>query len=56
MVDASGKWRKPVTTEIVAAGPFWTAEEYHQDYLEKHPGGYSCHYVRDFDFEDSTKK
>jgi peptide methionine sulfoxide reductase msrA/msrB len=55
MVDASGKWRKPVTTEIVAAGPFWTAEEYHQDYLEKHPGGYSCHYVRDFDFEPAAK-
>ena len=55
MVDASGKWRKPVTTEIVAAGPFWTAEEYHQDYLEKNPGGYSCHYVRDFDFEPATK-
>jgi peptide methionine sulfoxide reductase msrA/msrB len=55
MVDASGKWRKPLTTEIVAAGPFWTAEEYHQDYLEKHPGGYSCHYVRDFDFEPAAK-
>jgi len=55
MVDKSGKWRKPVVTEIVAAGPWWTAEEYHQDYLEKHPGGYSCHYVRDFDFEDQKK-
>jgi peptide methionine sulfoxide reductase msrA/msrB len=50
-VDASGKWRKPVVTEIVAAGPWWTAEAYHQDYLEQHPGGYTCHYVRDFDFE-----
>jgi len=50
-VDASGKWRKPVVTEIVKAGPWWTAEAYHQDYLVKHPGGYSCHYVRDFDFE-----
>ena len=47
MVDASGKWRKPVVTEIVAAGPWWTAEDYHQDYLEKHPGGYTCHYLRD---------
>ncbi|MFI5314607.1 MAG: bifunctional methionine sulfoxide reductase B/A protein [Myxococcota bacterium] len=50
-VEASGKWHKPVVTEIVAAGPWWSAEEYHQDYLEKHPGGYTCHYVRDFDFE-----
>ena len=50
-VDASGKWRKPVVTEIVKAGPWWPAESYHQDYLVKHPGGYSCHYVRDFDFE-----
>ena len=55
MVDKSGKWRKPVVTEIVAAGPWWTAEEYHQDYLEKHPGGYTCHYVRDFDFDDQKK-
>ncbi len=50
-VDASKKWPKPVVTEIVAAGPFWPAEEEHQDYLRKHPGGYTCHYVRDFDFE-----
>jgi methionine-S-sulfoxide reductase len=55
MVDASGKWRKPVVTEIVAAGPFWNAEEYHQDYLEKNPGGYTCHYVREFDFDDKKK-
>jgi peptide methionine sulfoxide reductase msrA/msrB len=54
-VEASGKWRKPITTEIVAAGPWWRAEDYHQDYLEKHPGGYSCHYVRDFDFEPAKK-
>lgn len=50
-VDASGKWRRPVVTEIVAAGPFWPAEDYHQDYLEKNPGGYTCHYVRDIDFD-----
>ena len=50
-VDASGKWRRPVVTEIAAAGPWWPAEDYHQDYLEKNPGGYTCHYVRDFDFE-----
>jgi len=50
-VDASGKWQRPVVTEIVPASDFWTAEEYHQDYLEKNPGGYTCHFVRDFDFD-----
>ncbi|WIL19376.1 bifunctional methionine sulfoxide reductase B/A protein [Geothrix sp.] len=46
-VDASGKWKRPLVTEITAAGPWWRAEEYHQDYLVKNPGGYTCHYVRD---------
>jgi len=46
-VDASGKWKKPVVTEIVDAGPFTPAEDYHQKYLEKHPGGYTCHFMRD---------
>jgi peptide methionine sulfoxide reductase msrA/msrB len=46
-VDASGKWKRPVVTEIVPAAEFTSAEEFHQDYLEKHPGGYTCHYVRD---------
>ena len=46
-VDESGKWRRPIVTEIVAAGPWWPAEDYHQDYLEKNPGGYTCHYLRD---------
>jgi methionine-S-sulfoxide reductase len=46
-VNASGKWENPVVTEITAAGPWWPAEEYHQDYLIKNPGGYTCHYVRD---------
>jgi peptide methionine sulfoxide reductase msrA/msrB len=55
-VDRSGKWRKPVVTQIVAAGKFWPAEPEHQDYLEKHPGGYTCHYVRDFDFKPPTAK
>src|SRR5713101_8532938 len=36
-VDASGKWSRPIVTQIVPAGEFWTAEEYHQDYLQKHP-------------------
>lgn len=47
VVAASGKWRAPITTEIVEAGPFTPAEDYHQKYLEKHPGGYSCHFMRD---------
>jgi peptide methionine sulfoxide reductase msrA/msrB len=46
-VDASGKWKNPVVTQIVAASDFWSAEEYHQDYLVKNPGGYTCHYLRD---------
>ena len=46
-VERSGKWKRPIVTEIVPAGPFWGAEDYHQKYLEKHPGGYTCHYLRD---------
>lgn len=46
-VDASGKWNKPIVTEITAAGPFYEAEDYHQDYLQKNPGGYTCHYLRE---------
>lgn len=46
-VDASGKWKRPVVTQIVAASEFYSAEEYHQDYLVKNPGGYTCHFIRD---------
>ena len=46
-VDASGKWKRPIVTEIVAASQWWPAEDYHQDYLVKHPHGYTCHYLRD---------
>lgn len=46
-VDASGKWKKPIVTEITPASAWWRAEEDHQDYLVKHPGGYTCHWVRD---------
>ena len=46
-VDGSGTWKDPVVTEIVPATRFYPAEEYHQDYLLKHPGGYTCHYLRD---------
>lgn len=45
-VDASGIWPGKAVTEVVAAGEFWEAEPEHQDYLVKHPGGYSCHFVR----------
>lgn len=45
-VDKSGFWPDPIATEISPAGPWWSAEEYHQDYLVKNPGGYTCHWVR----------
>ena len=45
-VDASGIWPGKVVTEVTAAGPFWEAEPEHQDYLEKYPEGYTCHFVR----------
>ena len=49
-VDKSGKWKKPIVTKIEPATTFVRAEEYHQDYLLKHPFGYNDHYLRDFDF------
>jgi peptide-methionine (S)-S-oxide reductase len=45
-VNASGLWPGRVVTEIVPAGPFWEAEPEHQDYLERIPNGYTCHFVR----------
>jgi len=45
--DKSGKFNRPITTEITAATKFYPAEEYHQKYLVKHPGGYTCHVLRD---------
>ena len=45
-VNESGKWPRPVVTEIVDATDFWPAEDYHQDYLQRYPNGYTCHYVR----------
>ena len=45
-VDASGLWPGKAVTEIVAAGPFWEAEPEHQDYLERNPNGYTCHFIR----------
>jgi methionine-S-sulfoxide reductase len=46
-VDASGNWKKPITTSIEPAGTWYSAETYHQDYLKKNPGGYTCHFMRD---------
>jgi methionine-S-sulfoxide reductase len=46
-VDASGAFKRKVVTEIVPASTFWSAEEYHQDYLQKNPYGYNCHVLRD---------
>ena len=43
----SGKWKNPIVTEIVEAGTWTPAEDYHQDYLQKNPGGYTCHFMRD---------
>jgi peptide-methionine (S)-S-oxide reductase len=45
-VDASGLWPGKAVTEVEAAGPFWEAEPEHQDYLERYPNGYTCHFVR----------
>jgi peptide-methionine (S)-S-oxide reductase len=45
-VNASGIWPGKVVTEVAPAGPFWQAEPEHQDYLEKYPDGYTCHFIR----------
>ena len=49
-IDASGKWHRPVVTRIEPSTTWVRAEDYHQDYLIKHPDGYNDHYLRDFDF------
>lgn len=46
-VTNSGKWKKPVVTNLEPADTFYKAEDYHQDYLQKNPGGYTCHFLRD---------
>jgi peptide-methionine (S)-S-oxide reductase len=45
-MTASKLWPGPIVTEVVPASAFWDAEEEHQDYLQKHPYGYTCHYIR----------
>lgn len=45
-MEATGKWPGPIVTELVPVTDFWTAEEEHQNYLQKHPSGYTCHFER----------
>ncbi|GAA0029271.1 MULTISPECIES: peptide-methionine (S)-S-oxide reductase MsrA [Bradyrhizobium] len=45
-VEASGLWPGKVVTEVAPAGEFWQAEPEHQDYLERYPDGYTCHFIR----------
>jgi peptide-methionine (S)-S-oxide reductase len=45
-VEASGLWPGKVVTEVAPAGAFWEAEPEHRDYLERNPGGYTCHFIR----------
>ncbi|HMJ91521.1 MAG TPA: peptide-methionine (S)-S-oxide reductase MsrA [Candidatus Acidoferrum sp.] len=45
--NSSGKFKRPIVTEINRASKFWPAEDYHQQYLVKNPGGYNCHVLRD---------
>lgn len=49
-VQNSDAWKRPIVTRITDATSFWPAEEFHQDYLEKNPGGYTCHFERKIRF------
>lgn len=46
-IDLSEQWQNPLVTVVSPAQIFYSAEEYHQDYLKKNPGGYTCHFIRD---------
>lgn len=46
-IDQAGKWKNPIVTEVTPFKSFTLAEDYHQDYLQKHPQGYTCHFLRD---------
>lgn len=54
-VEKSGAWKSLIMTKISEAKTFWPAEEDHQKYLQKHPGGYDNHYLRDINFDTITK-
>ena len=49
-VNKSGAWKKPVVTEVIPFKKFILAEDYHQDYLDRNPAGYTCHYYRKVEF------
>ena len=51
IVDNSGKWGNPVVTTLEMYTKFWPAEDYHQNYLQKNPGGYTCHFERFENFQ-----
>lgn len=53
-VEASGEWQARIVTEVVPFKAFYRAEEYHQKYLVKHPGGYTCHYMRHLELGESA--
>ena len=46
-LEAAKKWPRPIVTKVIEATKFYPAEDYHQDYLKKNPGGYTCHWLRD---------
>lgn len=46
-IDASKKWPKPIVTQVIPIKKFYPAEDYHQDYLQKNPQGYTCHWLRE---------
>lgn len=54
-VEKSKAWKKTIVTEIKEAKKFWKAEEYHQKYLVKNPGGYDNHYLRNLSFDQAKK-
>lgn len=49
-VEQSGVWKAPIVTQLTSASVFFRAESEHQDYLERYPDGYTCHYVRNLEF------
>jgi methionine-S-sulfoxide reductase len=49
-VEKSGAWKKPLATQLTAFTKFFPAETYHQDYLQKNPNGYTCHWIREIKF------
>jgi methionine-S-sulfoxide reductase len=55
-IEQSGAWKRPLSTQVAKASAFYAAEDYHQKYLVKNPGGYDNHYLRDLDFESLNKK